>query len=134
MADDLSDGARTSLRKHPLIKYGISVVLLAVIVAEIGLDASTWLSAQLVAGLLGSAVVVGILWLAVERTALGRSADQAFRRHHLPGALVIVVVVSVGGIAVSSVLEEIPRLFALAVTLGLFGGAVILEGVTDYRQ
>ncbi|WP_394743225.1 hypothetical protein [Natronococcus roseus] len=141
MTDDISDGTRAPLRRHPLVRagasvlrYDVSVAFLVLIVAEIGLQASTWLSAQLVAGLLGSVVLVGVAWVVVERTALDRSADQAFRRHRLLGTLLIVVFVGVGGIAVSSALEGIPRLFSLALALGVVGGSVILEGVADYRQ
>ncbi|AGB37118.1 hypothetical protein [Natronococcus occultus] len=141
MADDTSDGTRTALRKHPLVssgtsvlRYGVSVAFLALIVAEIGLDASTWFSAQIVAGLLGGVVLVGVLRFVFERTTFGRSADQAFRQHRLFGTLLVVVLVSVGGIAVSSALEGIPRLFSLAVALGLFCGLLLLEGIADYRQ
>ncbi|MDG5820373.1 hypothetical protein [Natronococcus sp. A-GB7] len=140
MADDISDGTRTPLRRRSLvrsgtsvIRYGVYVAFLTLIVAEIGLEASTWFSVRIVAGLLGGVAVVGAAWFVAERTPLGRSADHAFRRYRLLGILLVVVFVSVGGIIVSSVLEGIPRSFSLAVALGLVGGSVVLEGVADYR-
>lgn len=116
------------------IRYGVFVAFLVLIVAEIGLEASAWFSAQTVAGFLGSVILAGVLWFVVKRTALGRSADQAFRRHRLFGTLLVVVLVSVGGIAVSTALEGFPRRFSLAVALGLLGGSFVLEGVAHYRQ
>ncbi|MFU8869686.1 hypothetical protein [Natronococcus sp.] len=110
------------------------VAFLALVVAEIGLDTSTWFAVRIVAGLLGGVVAVGTAWLVAERTALGRSADEPFQRHRLVVSLLVVALVTVGGIAVSIALEGIPRLFSLAVALGLLGGSFALEGIADYRQ
>lgn len=141
MADDINDGTRTPLWQHPLVRSGTSVLryavyvaFLALIVAEIGLDASTWLSVQIVTGVLGGVVLVGVAWFVVEQTALGRSADQAFRRHRLLGTLLVVALVSVGGTAISATFEGILRPSSLALALGLLGGSAVFEGVADYRQ
>jgi hypothetical protein len=141
ITDDISDDTRTLLRHHQFVEAGISVIeygtyvaLLAVLIAEVGLAASTWLSVQTVAGLLGGFVLVGVGSVIFERTALGRSADGTFRRHRLVVSLLVVALVAVGGIAVSAALEAVSRLFSLALALGLLGGSFVLEGVADYRQ
>lgn len=141
MADGIDDRNQTPLRQHPFVRSGTSVIrygvygtFLVLIVAEIGLEASSWVSVQTVAGLLGGGVLVGIGLFVLERTALGRSADEPFQRHRLVVSLLVVALVTLGGIAVSAALEGIPRRFSLAVALGLLGGSFVLEGVADYRQ
>lgn len=115
-------------------KYMIYITIVAVLVANIGSDVSTWFTVQLVAGLISGVVLVGTVSYFFEQTTFGQLAEEMFQRHRLLSSLLIVVLITVSGFILSSILESQPRAFLLTLVLGMVVGMFILNEIADYNQ
>ena len=129
-----SDSRQEFPSRRLLAKYGFYLLVIAILVVTVEPSPSTWISAQVVTAILGGSVLVWVITYGIERTAIGRSLEETFQNHRLFVSILVVSLLVAAGSLLSSVLEPIASMVFVAFLLGIFGGIVLFDGISYYRN